>query len=60
MMIMIAAFEVDKCFCDKYIPEFDDKQAFEISWLGPDTMVRIDKKNSVGARLESMRDLAYA
>lgn len=42
MIMLIAAFELDKCFCHKYIPEFDDKQAFEISWLGSDTKVRTD------------------
>lgn len=42
VIMLIAAFELDKCFCHKYIPEFDDKQAFEISWLGSDTKVRTD------------------
>ena len=26
--------------CDKYLPEFNDKEAFEISWLNSDPAVR--------------------
>ena len=28
--------------CDKYLPEFNDKQAFEISWLSSDPVVGND------------------
>ena len=35
----LLAVTFDSIVCEKYTPEFDDKHAFEISWLGPDTQV---------------------
>ncbi|XP_065052144.1 endoplasmic reticulum lectin 1-like isoform X2 [Rhopilema esculentum] len=39
--VFLLAVTFDSIVCEKYTPEFDDKHAFEISWLGPDTQSTI-------------------